>query len=57
MALIPSSVRLKGITAYGLTPMVLDRQTSTMHSDDERIPVAEYLKGLRIYLDVLRSEF
>ncbi|MBM3726483.1 MAG: M20/M25/M40 family metallo-hydrolase [Acidobacteria bacterium] len=50
-------LRLKGITAYGLTPMVLDRQTSTMHSDDERIPVAEYLKGLRIYLDVLRSEF
>jgi acetylornithine deacetylase/succinyl-diaminopimelate desuccinylase-like protein len=26
-----------------------------MHSDSERIPLDQFLKGLRIYLDVLRG--
>lgn len=47
-----------GVTAYGFMPMVLDAATAaTMHSDRERIPVAEFLKGIHIYYDVLRSEF
>ena len=50
--------RRKGIPSYGLTPMVLDAATvATMHSDAERIPIAEFLKGLHIYFDVLRSNF
>ena len=53
-----SNFRLKKIPSYGLTPMVVDAATlATMHSDAERIPVAEFLKGLRIYFDVLRSNF
>ena len=51
-------LRKKGITAYGLTPMVLDMsQALSMHSDREHIPVAEYLKGIHIFYDVLASEF
>jgi acetylornithine deacetylase/succinyl-diaminopimelate desuccinylase-like protein len=51
-------LRKLGIPAYGLTPMVLDTATAaTMHSDQERIPVAEFLKGLHIFYDVLRSEY
>ena len=51
-------LRLKGLTAYGLTPMVLDLATAgTMHSDQERIPVAEFLRGLRIFYDILISEY
>ena len=47
----------RGAIAYGFIPMVLDTATAaTMHSDKERIPVAEFLKGLHIYFDVLRSE-
>jgi acetylornithine deacetylase/succinyl-diaminopimelate desuccinylase-like protein len=50
-------LRLKGIDAYGLTPMVLDAVTSgSMHSDAERLPVAEFHKGIRIFFDVLRSD-
>jgi acetylornithine deacetylase/succinyl-diaminopimelate desuccinylase-like protein len=52
------SLRRRGAIAYGLTPMVLDAATAaTMHSDRERIPVAEFRKGLHIYFDVLRSDF
>jgi acetylornithine deacetylase/succinyl-diaminopimelate desuccinylase-like protein len=44
----------RGVIAYGFTPMILDAATAaTMHSDKERIPVAEFLKGLHIYYDVL----
>lgn len=51
-------MRQKGAIAYGLNPMLLDAKTyATMHSDEERIPVAEFLKGIRIFYDVLRSEF
>ena len=50
-------MRLKGVPSYGLTPMILDAATAgTMHSDQERIPVAEFFKGIRIFYDVLRSE-
>jgi acetylornithine deacetylase/succinyl-diaminopimelate desuccinylase-like protein len=51
-------MRAKGVTSYGLLPMVLDAATmATMHSDQERIPVSEFLKGIRIFYDVLRSDF
>jgi acetylornithine deacetylase/succinyl-diaminopimelate desuccinylase-like protein len=44
----------RGVIAYGFTPMILDAATAaTMHSDKERIPAAEFLKGLHIYYDVL----
>jgi acetylornithine deacetylase/succinyl-diaminopimelate desuccinylase-like protein len=52
------NLRKLGIPAYGFIPMVLDTATTaTMHSDQERIPVAEFLKGLRIYFDVLKSDY
>ncbi len=51
-------LRIRGIPSYGFMPMVLDTATiATMHSDQERIPVAEFLRGIRIYFDVLRSEY
>jgi len=50
-------LRKKGITAYGLTPMILDLATAgTMHSDQERIPIDEFKKGIRIFYEVLKSE-
>ena len=49
-------LRKLGIPAYGFMPMILDTATlATMHSDAERIPLAEFLKGLRIYFDLLRT--
>ena len=48
----------RGVIAYGFTPMILDAATAaTMHSDRERLPVAEFLKGIHIFYDVLASEF
>lgn len=53
-----AQLQKRGVIAYGFTPMVLDAATAaTMHSDRERIPVAEFLKGLHIYYDVLASNF
>jgi acetylornithine deacetylase/succinyl-diaminopimelate desuccinylase-like protein len=50
--------RARKIPAYGFTPMILDAATvATMHSDEERVPVAEFLKGLHIYFDVLRGDY
>jgi acetylornithine deacetylase/succinyl-diaminopimelate desuccinylase-like protein len=47
-------LQAKGVIAYGFTPMVLDGATSaTMHSDNERLPIAEFLKGIHIFYDVL----
>jgi acetylornithine deacetylase/succinyl-diaminopimelate desuccinylase-like protein len=51
-------LQARGVIAYGLTPMILDAATAaTMHSDQERISVAEFLKGIHIFYDVLASEF
>jgi acetylornithine deacetylase/succinyl-diaminopimelate desuccinylase-like protein len=51
-------LRKRGVPAYGFMPMILDTATvATMHSDQERVPVAEFLRGIRIYFDVLRSEY
>jgi acetylornithine deacetylase/succinyl-diaminopimelate desuccinylase-like protein len=51
-------LRKKGLLAYGLTPMILDLATAaTMHSDEERIPVEEFKKGLRIFWEIAKSEF
>jgi acetylornithine deacetylase/succinyl-diaminopimelate desuccinylase-like protein len=50
--------RARGMIAYGLLPMTLDASVlATMHSDEERIPVTEFLKGIRLFYDVLRSDF
>jgi acetylornithine deacetylase/succinyl-diaminopimelate desuccinylase-like protein len=51
-------LRAKGVKAYGLTPMVLDlSMAGSMHSDQERIPVAEFQRGIRIFYEVLKSDF
>jgi len=51
-------LRMRGMIAYGLTPMILDLATAgTMHSDRERIPIAEFQRGVRIFFDLLQSEF
>lgn len=50
--------RKRGVPAYGFTPMILDAPVlATMHSDSERIPLAEFYSGLHMMFDVLRSEF
>jgi acetylornithine deacetylase/succinyl-diaminopimelate desuccinylase-like protein len=51
-------LRKRKIPSYGFTPMILDIATiATMHSDSERIPVDQFLKGLHVYFDVLCSAF
>jgi len=51
-------LRKRGLLAYGVTPMVLDLATAgTMHSDEERIPVEEFKRGLRIFWEILKSDF
>jgi len=53
-----NKLRVKGVIAYGFTPMVLDLSTAgSMHSDREHIPIAEFQKGIRIFYDVLTGEF
>lgn len=53
-----NKLRVKGVIAYGLTPMVLDLSTAgSMHSDREHIPIAEFQKGIRIFYEVLTGEF
>jgi acetylornithine deacetylase/succinyl-diaminopimelate desuccinylase-like protein len=50
--------RMRGVTAYGMIPMVIDTATlATMHSDSEHIPVAQFRQALHIYFDVLRSDW
>jgi acetylornithine deacetylase/succinyl-diaminopimelate desuccinylase-like protein len=53
-----NKLRMKGVIAYGFTPMVLDLSTAgSMHSDQEHIPIAEFQKGIRIFYDVMSSEW
>lgn len=53
-----NKLRVKGIVAYGVTPMVLDLSTAgSMHGDNEHIPVAEFQKGIRIFYDLLRDDW
>jgi acetylornithine deacetylase/succinyl-diaminopimelate desuccinylase-like protein len=48
----------RGVINYGFTPMILDTDTAaTMHSDQERIPVVEFSKGIQIFYDLLTSQF
>ncbi len=48
----------RGVVKYGFTPMILDTATAaTMHSDQERIPVTEFLAGIHIYYDLVTSSF
>ncbi len=51
-------LRQKGAVAYGFMPMVLDPETAwSAHSDSERIPVAEFERGIRVLFDLLQEEF
>jgi acetylornithine deacetylase/succinyl-diaminopimelate desuccinylase-like protein len=53
-----NKLRMKGVIAYGFTPMVLDLSSAgSMHSDQEHIPIAEFQKGIRIFYDVMSSEW
>jgi acetylornithine deacetylase/succinyl-diaminopimelate desuccinylase-like protein len=53
-----NKLRVKGVIAYGFTPMVLDLSTAgSMHSDREHIPIAEFQKGIRIFYEVLKGDF
>jgi acetylornithine deacetylase/succinyl-diaminopimelate desuccinylase-like protein len=53
-----NELRRRGVPAYGFNPMVLDSSViATMHSDEERIPVAEFFQGIRIFYDVLTAEY
>ena len=48
----------RGVIKYGFTPMILDTATAaTMHSDQERIPATEFLKGIHIFYDLLSSPY
>lgn len=48
--------RSTGTSCVGLLPCLLTSELlATIHGDDERIPVDEYLKGCRITAEVLRS--
>jgi acetylornithine deacetylase/succinyl-diaminopimelate desuccinylase-like protein len=50
--------RLKGAIGYGIMPFLLDADNvATFHSDSERIPIGEFKKALRIYYEILRSDF
>ncbi len=50
--------RKRGVTGYGLNPMIIDAATlSTMHSDSEHIPVEEFRAALHIYFDILASQY
>ncbi len=52
-----NSFRVRGATVYGFAPMVVDLAVlSSMHSDQEQIPLEEFKKGVRILFDIL-SEF
>jgi len=53
-----NKLRVKGVIAYGFTPMVLNLATAgSMHSDQEHIPIAEFQRGIRIFFEVLREDF
>jgi acetylornithine deacetylase/succinyl-diaminopimelate desuccinylase-like protein len=53
-----AKLRKKGLTCYGFAPMVLDADTvASMHGDREHLPISEFLRGIHIFFDVLRSDF
>lgn len=53
-----SKFRMRGVTAYGLMPMIIDAAIlATMHSDSEHIPVDQFRQGVHIYFDILRSDW
>jgi len=47
--------RAHGIPCYGIMPMVLSEELlATVHSHDERLPVEEFHRSVRILLDILK---
>lgn len=50
--------RMRNVQTYGLMPMTIDLATlATMHSDSEHIRLDQFRKGLRVYFDILSSDF
>lgn len=51
-------LRQKGAVGYGFMPMILDSETAwSAHSDSERIPIAEFQRGIRVLFDLLQEDF
>lgn len=51
-------LRKQGVKAYGVNPMLLDAATmATMHSDEERIPLDSFYRGMHVFYDILRTAF
>ncbi len=50
--------RIRNVPTYGVIPMAIDMATlATMHSDSEHIPLDQFKKGLRVYFDIVSSDF
>jgi acetylornithine deacetylase/succinyl-diaminopimelate desuccinylase-like protein len=50
--------RKRAVIGYGLTPMIISASTlATMHSDKEHIQVDQFIAGLHIYFEILRSDW
>ena len=50
--------RVRGVPTYGIMPMTIDTAVlATMHSDSEHIPLDQFKKGLRVYYNLLSSDF
>lgn len=51
-----NAFRPRGVKSYGLFPAVLPAElVASMHSDAERLPIAELGKGMRILFEALRD--
>lgn len=51
-----NAFRPRGVKSYGLFPAILPAElVASMHSDAERLPVAELSKGIRILFEALRD--
>ena len=52
-----SQLRLHNVQAYGLWPFpITDEDLARMHGDDERLPVASFIKGIAVLLNIV-SDF
>ena len=49
-----NAFRHRGAMSYGILPMVLTAEiVASMHSDAERVPIAEIGKGIRFFYEAL----
>jgi acetylornithine deacetylase/succinyl-diaminopimelate desuccinylase-like protein len=48
------NLRSRGVHVYGFVPMIADLATiSSMHSDQESIPAAEFQRALRVFYEII----